>query len=233
VQRLCWNFVLRRGRSANRRTVTVSTPSGANNAWLATVALDVSGTASIGHQARQRTPATVDAITIQSGLVRRGDPCPFAGVCPARSGSGVWLAHVAITRAGSGAGAGRSLMTAAPPKSDQSEKSRRITWPGGSGGVGAFRHRRDCQRGKCQLLAVAAPPAPPRSWVGTEQWVKADEHDRPHVRLPVLPLALGGSVPTDVHSRSSIATSDPVAFSAQSIRLRDTPQFTLKGAVSD
>jgi hypothetical protein len=113
VQPLCWNSVLRRGRSANRRTVTVSTPSGANNAWLATVALDVSGTASIGHQARQRTPATVDAITIQSGLVRRGDPCPFAGVCPARSGSGVWLAHVAITRAGSGAGAGRSLMTAA------------------------------------------------------------------------------------------------------------------------
>jgi hypothetical protein len=69
-----------------------------------------------------------------------------------------------ITRAGSGAGAGRSLMTAAAAeiKSTREEPENHVARR--EGGVGAFRHRRDCQRGKCQLLAVAAPPAPPRSW---------------------------------------------------------------------
>jgi hypothetical protein len=138
-----------------------------------------------------------------------------------------------ITRAGSGAGAGRSLMTAAAAeiKSTREEPENHVA---------RRERRRRCLPASARLPARKMPA--PRGgsaagaaalMVGTEQWAKADEHDRPHVRLPVLPLALGGPVPTDVHSRSSIATSDPVAFSAQSIRLRDTPQFTLKGAVSD
>jgi hypothetical protein len=88
--------------------------------------------------------------------------------------------------------------------------------------VARWERRRRCLPASARLPARKMPA--PRGgsaagaaalMVGTEQRVKADEHDRPHVRLPVLPLALWWAVPTDVHSRCSIATSVPVAFSAQ------------------
>jgi hypothetical protein len=63
--------------------------------------------------------------------------------------------------------------------------------------------------------------------------VEADEHDRLQVRLGFRTRTWWG-VPTDLHSQSFIATSDPVVFWAQSHSIKWTgPQFTLKAAVSE
>ena len=91
---------------------------------------------------------------ISFSLLLRISLWPVPGVQPLKSNPQTLLAPV-------GHGAGYS-----PPgsKINQSEKNSRGRADGGSGGVGAFRHRRDRQRGMRCLLVTAAPSTPPRRW---------------------------------------------------------------------
>jgi hypothetical protein len=100
-------------------------------------------------------------------------------------------------------------------KINQSEKSSRDAPAGGSGGVSALRHWRDRQREEHCLLATKAPPTPPQRWRARSKGVKQINMAIGTVASAV-PLARGGTLPSDVHSSCSRATSDPAAFQNKS-----------------
>jgi len=130
-----------------------------------------------------------------------------------------------------GAWGNRRLSLPGPlPESDQSKNRRRVTSAGGTAGRCPEASMLASEAKKVSPRDEALP-ASPWSWRAPRS-NQPRSHDNLHEALRA-PLALARSVPTDVHSRSSIATSDPVTFSAPSANSANPLQFSVKGAVSE